>query len=232
MLQDIILTMKNKFEILTNSNLEEVFLSKLTNLADKDIEFFKSERPNQCSVVEQCTSWYENSVFKILRVFMNQGPKSALELLRKKIDHSRNVTKDVDCPDKKCLTNIENTFGTLKKLIIESKEISEKDIKVLININQEPNLEDGCEESVSKLLAPLSNATRIKILKHLGKGGMHYTQLERQIGIKGGHLQHHLTSLKNAGYMEKLEGKYSITHDGLKILNFLTILKEEMLPVS
>ena len=69
----------------------------------------------------------------------------------------------------------------------------------------------------------LGNETRIKILKELTRGSNHYSQLERILGLKGGHFNFHLKELKNAEFVEisKADKLYRITTKGLKALKFM-----------
>jgi len=119
---------------------------------------------------------------------------------------------------------------TLEELIGNSKELSEKFTKDIYTTKNWSGFEEIREEEVCNLLAPLSNITRLKILKNLGKGGKNFAQLERQMGIKGGHLQFHLNTLIQAGYVvqEKPQGRYLITMNGLKALRFSYELREEV----
>ena len=228
MLQDLLLTMKNKFDLFSNLNIQEAYLSKFTKLADEDIDVFRSERPDKCPVSEKCTNWYEKSIFKVIRVFMSQGSYSALETLKNKQDYGKKIAQNTNCPDEKCLNNVIKTFNALEELISASVDVSAKNTRELLMLDQDSLFEDGCEEEICNLLAPLSNAIRLKILKTLYKEGLYYTQLERIMGIKGGHLQHHLRNLMEANYIERINGKYVVTVNGLKMLKFLTALKMEL----
>jgi len=78
-------------------------------------------------------------------------------------------------------------------------------------------------------MSALGNETRIKILKELSKGNMLYTQLERKLGLRGGHFHFHLNNLIKANYIiqEKETGSYSIETSGLKALKFLFELSKE-----
>ncbi|MEX2725536.1 MAG: winged helix-turn-helix domain-containing protein, partial [Candidatus Freyarchaeota archaeon] len=113
----------------------------------------------------------------------------------------------------------------------EILEASSKESTKLTDVyspQSKPSFADIKEEEICELLAPLSNVTRLKILKNLEKGGRNFAQLERQIGIRGGHLQFHLNNLIQAGYVnqEKPQGKYLITIRGLKALRFSYALRE------
>jgi len=90
---------------------------------------------------------------------------------------------------------------------------------------------DGGEKDDCKLLTPLSNELRIRILKVLSKGGTYYSQLEREVGLRGGHFHFHLDKLIEGGYVSQdgEKGPYIATINGLKVLKFLYELKQHVL---
>lgn len=227
-LQDIILNLKEKFEIINRNNITQEFLVQLTTEADKNFDHFLNERPTHCHITDKCTTIAEKAIFKILRIFIDSGPSEALDYIKDFRNKAMKLSKEENCPDKMCFNNIYNIFKTLANLINTSFDSSLSRTKELISIGYELSFEEGAEGELCKLIAPLSNEKRLVILKTLSKGGKYYTQLEKEIGIKGGHLIHHLKSLMDVGYIEKSEGKYMISINGLMILRFLNKLKLEI----
>lgn len=72
-------------------------------------------------------------------------------------------------------------------------------------------------ERVAKIVAPLGNEERLKILEYLKKGGeIYFTDLEDFTQKKGSSLTHHLNPLVEAGYVIKGEvrGTYYLTVEG------------------
>ena len=78
------------------------------------------------------------------------------------------------------------------------------------------------------MLTPISNPTRLTILKTLARGSVTFSQLERKSQIKA-NLQFHLNKLIKARLVlkEKEHGKwkYFIHVNGLKVLRYLIELK-------
>ncbi len=227
-LQDLVLFMKSRLDYVVRNKVDEYSLSKLTIIADDNLEEFLDVRPPTCQVLDECTTLVERKTFKVLRLFMEKGAKSAVNLINSYIEFSKTAPIVNKCPDDKCLEKALKIFKTLEELIITSEEIS---VKELFSLRDEMIIEDGCEEEMCELLSPLSNVIRLKILKNLFKGPKYYSQLENQIGVKGGHLLHHIKNLKNAHYITKKEqkgsySKYSITDRGIKALKFLNELKD------
>ena len=231
-LQDLILHMKTEFELLTRSKIEKECFSEMAITTDDNIKHFLDERPSNCQLLDECTIFMEKGVLKILRVFVEKGAKSAIEKINLYKQFTKTNPKIKKCPNKICLTNAIEVFKKLEQLIGSSKETSTKLTKDLFSINRELSLIEGNEEECN-LLSPLANEIRLKILKILSKGGRYYTQLEREIGLKGGHFHFHLDKLIEARYViqEEEKGPYLITTNGLKALKFLYELKQEMILV-
>lgn len=227
-LQDSILSMKTALETVTRKEVEKDCLTQLTLKTNENISKFLKERPSKCSVMDWCTRRVERATSMILRAFMEQGTRSAKEQVKYHVEAATRHFKEIKCPDEKCFKNAIKTFKTLEELMEAATEVSEKFTKDLYTPKRWLGPEDVREQEICNLLAPLSHAMRLKILKNLGKGGQNYAQLERQIGVKGGHLQFHLSSLIQAGYVaqEKPQGKYLITMNGLKALRFSYELSE------
>ncbi len=78
-------------------------------------------------------------------------------------------------------------------------------------------------DEVSKLISPLANPYRIEILKMISKQEMGFTQISKALGLKTGHLQFHLKSLKEAGYVRsnRRRRSYTITPNGVAALEGL-----------
>jgi len=74
----------------------------------------------------------------------------------------------------------------------------------------------------------------VKSCFSLALESMHYSNLEKKIGVKAGHLLHHLKSLISACYNTKKKrngsfSQYSITTKGEKALQFLNELRNVFL---
>lgn len=226
-LQDLILHLKTALETVTRREVEREFLSQLTLKTSESMDKFLEERPADCVYRDWCTRRVEKATSRVLRTFTEKGAEAALEEVKQHAEAASRHFEETQCPDNACFQNIVDTFRTLEELIENSKEAA-KFTGSLYSTRSWMDFDEIREREVAALLAPLSNPTRVRILKSLSKGGKNYAQLERLIGIKGGHLQFHLNSLAKAGYVtqEKPQGRYLVTVRGLKILKFLCELGE------
>jgi len=80
-------------------------------------------------------------------------------------------------------------------------------------------------EQIVRLLAPLSNEQRLRILKSLSGGTRTSAELSEELDVKGGPLYHHLRELMDAGYVKSPNrNAYLLTLDGWFALMMATLL--------
>lgn len=228
-LQDIILKMKVDFDLMNRNQLKTEMYSQLIKTTEVEMNSFLDNRPSNCEVINQCTTLTEKSTIKVLRVFMEKGHKDATKLLNSFLGSIDSYLENGICRDKSCLENAKKIYIVLKNLLDSTEQQILEDFKNLFNRELEYQLSEGNEKKESTLMSALANETRIKILKELSKGNMLYTQLERKLGLRGGHFHFHLNNLIKVNYItqEKETGSYLITTRGLKALKFLFELSKE-----
>lgn len=222
--------MRNEFDLINRSNIDNQCISQLTDISEDNLDTFLNERPKECPVLDQCTTLIEQSTLKTLNIYMKKGIKPALKRLDSYIIFCEKYLESGKCCEKGCMDNAIKIFSTLKDILNKNKLILDEKTKDLFSKKQEYSIIDGNEKDDCKLLTPLSNELRLKILKTLSKGGTYYTQLEREVGLKGGHFHFHLDKLIEGGYIKRQgeKGPYIITTNGLKALKFLFDLKQEV----
>ncbi len=224
-LQDIILTMHNDFKIFFEANLRTKSIPQLDQETNKCYKGFLADIPSDCKFRTQCSLIIENEVFKVLRIYELTGPSESLKYLEGTIIKLKKLIKKSNCRNENCINNAFKIFTILTELISEPHE-KHLNANFIEDISPNANFfNDELDEAISELLAPLSNNLRIKILKELSKGSKSFTQLEQEIKIQGGHLQHHLKYLIKANYVEK-KGDYHLTTSGLIILKYLNNLSK------
>lgn len=85
-------------------------------------------------------------------------------------------------------------------------------------------------ERVERALGPLSNSLRISIMQHLAREDYGLASLSRTLGRQKGHLQFHLRSLLEGGYIEydRKSRLYALSGRGRRALDGLARLLEEL----
>ena len=233
-LQDLVLYMKNEFELLSQTKIEKIGFGDLTDLTEKKLNQFIDERPKNCLLLDPCTTLIEKWVLRVLNIYAKKGPYPAINKInayRKSIVKYKEMGK---CSDGKCINKALQLFDSIKNLIDSDVEKNLDQSKKIIRKISKIRIKEGKEEDECKMLAPLSNEIRLKILKILNKGSTYYTQIERELGIKGGHFHFHLDKLIEAGYVmqEEDKGPYRISLKGIKALQFLYELHQEMISAT
>jgi DNA-binding transcriptional ArsR family regulator len=223
-LQDIILRMKVDFELMNRNQLRTAMHSQIIKTAEEEINNFINKRPANCKVLDPCTTKVEKTVMEILRLFSEQDYINAISLIDSVIDYIEQYYSGNDiCPNKTCLKNAIQVYLTLKNLLNSIEKQSTRNFKVFLNRDSELQLSEGNEKKESVIMSALANEIRIKILKELGKGNLLYSQIERKLGLKGGHFLFHLKNLLKVNLitLDKVHGTYSITTRGLKALQIV-----------
>lgn len=222
-LQDLILKMKVDYDLITRTHIRTDTNSQLIKSTEETVNYFLDNRPLDCEIVNQCTTLIQKGIMKVLRVFSEKGYYEANILVNRYINTTDSYLENEICQDKSCLANARLTLTTIKDLLDISNDNIISDFKELLKREKEFELFEGNEKKESKLMSVLGNETRIKILKELTKGSNYYTQLERILGLKGGHFNFHLKELINAKFIETNEKDklYYVTTSGLKALKML-----------
>ena len=227
-LQDSILKIQNEFEVMRKSEIKKSYFSKLFLLADKNKSLFLQEKAQDCEIADACSLALEKCIYEVLCTFNEKGPDKAIKLIDSIFKASKLDPNMKKCNDSACLKNYVEVFKTLRELINDSRDIALRYAEELRALNKESIFKDGVEDEIYNLITPLSNEIRLKILTGLRKGGKTYSQLEKGIGIKGGHLIFHLEKLINGGYVTQERKNYILTLNGLKVLKLLFELREEL----
>jgi hypothetical protein len=194
-LQDLVLNMKNEFDLINRTKIDNHCITELTNLSEIHLDNFLDKRPKECKVLDQCTTLVEKGTISVLNTYMKRGITPAQKRLKSYIEFCENYLKTGKCYDKGCMDNAISIYSSLQEILNSNQVITNEITGNMFDKKRMYDSIDGTEQNDCKLLTPLSNETRLKILKILSKGGMYYTQIERQIGIKGGHFHFHLDKL-------------------------------------
>ena len=222
-LQDLILKIKLDFDLMTQTQISSGLNSQLIVSTEEMINQFLDNRPLGCEVINQCSTFLQKGIMKVLRVFSEKGYNEANELINRYIDYTDSYLEKGICQDGICLDSAKSILITIKDYVVISRQKSISGFKDLMINEIEFESFEGNEKRESKLMSVLGNETRIRILKELSKGSNYYTQLERILGLKGGHFNFHLKELKDAEFVETRERDklYHITPKGLKALKML-----------
>ena len=222
-LQDLILKMKVDFDFIARGQNKSNAYATIVKTTEDLLNKFLDNRPNNCQVINECTTYVQKRIMKVLRVYLEDGYYEANGLISKYLEQITQYSKNGTCSDSTCINSVKLILITLQDFLHSSKENSISNFKELIKRENEFELFEGNEKEESKLLSVLGNEIRLKILKELSKGNNYYTNLERTLGLKGGHFNFHFNQLKDVKYiaLNEKNKSYHITSKGLKALKLV-----------
>ncbi|MDK2876050.1 MAG: hypothetical protein PWQ22_460 [Archaeoglobaceae archaeon] len=219
-LQQNLIQLSVTLEAINRKAVERELLSWISSETEDYLKKFREGRLEDCELKEFCTKRVEKAAMRILQTVAKNGTEEGLKELRMHIDAIERHSGI--CKDEKCLKNAVEVFKILEKLIESSEQRANLGRELIWGISY-----DGLkEEKVAEKISAISNAVRIKILKILARGAKSYAELERETGLKGGHLHFHLKNLISAEYVIRNSKGYAITGEGLRILKLLSDLKD------
>ena len=204
-LKKLILKMKVDYDFITRT-------PQLINTTEEMVNYFLDKRPI-----------LQKMVMKTLRVFSESGYYKTNQLVDRYLTSIDAYAVEGNCQDNSCLNSAKLILSTIREYLNQSNQSSISDFRELIRRETELELLNGNEKLESKVMSVLGNENRLKILKELSKGKNYYTNLERILGLKGGHFNFHLTQLKDVDFVEidDKDKSYNITPKGLKALKMV-----------
>jgi DNA-binding transcriptional ArsR family regulator len=225
-LQDMILKMKINFDLLLENQTNKDIDSHVIESAELMLNRFLDNRPLDCEVINQCTTLTQKVLMKVIRVYLSRGHSDADELMDNFLNSINSYYQNGICRNFSCLDNAKQILLSLKEFLDKIDQAKFLCLRNFLDRENNYQFTVGNEKKESRIMSALGNEIRLKILKELSKGSNHYTQIERILGLKGGHFRFHLNELINAelvqaGTNDKL---YYITTKGLEALNMLIVL--------
>lgn len=229
-LRNVVLKLKNDFDLSRMLESENVLNSQLINISNQELTNFLDNRPKTCKVIHQCTALIQQNILELLKTFSEEGYKAALEKIEFLSEKIEPYYENGICEDTQCLKNGVKIISQIKTFLINLESRNLEHSKYLSSYGIQYEFSEGNEEKESNILLALSNENRLKILKNLAKGDSFYTQLERNLGLKGGHFKFHLQKLIDEGFVtyNNEQKLYSITVAGLKSLDFIQQLNKTL----
>lgn len=227
-LQDLILKMKIDFDFIARDQNKSNIHARIVKITEDMVNKFLDNRPNNCQIITECTTYVQKRIMKVLRVYLENGFYEANGLIERYLDQITHFSENGTCLNSTCIDSVKLILITIQEFLLNSKENSISNFKELLNREDEFELFEGNEREESKLLSVLGNEYRLKILKELSKGKNYYTNLERILNLKGGHFNFHFTQLKDTKFImiNEKDKSYHITPKGLKAIKMVLELSK------
>jgi DNA-binding transcriptional ArsR family regulator len=135
------------------------------------------------------------------------GALSMISSLESNIKGIASPCGDAGCSDD-CLRLMDD--------VRERIALSEK-IRMAAEGIPKPERQQVTAQDVFHSLDPLSHPARVEVLMVLSTGDLSFTEVGRRVHLRTGHLQYHMKSLLDAGYVSRKvsRGPFSLTKQGL-----------------
>ncbi|MFX0072834.1 MAG: winged helix-turn-helix domain-containing protein [Candidatus Hermodarchaeota archaeon] len=219
--ETILKTRIDDFGIVIKQQLELRCADFINQVAEEDLQLFLQSPA--CAKVDECSQGIKTQVEDILNAFQMGGIDKACQKLQEYEELTTRLMEIMQCPDERCfqratkiIKDERNILG-LSQNILGLSNLNFQSIKSALKTREIP------ENKLLKVLSPLANIQRLRILKSLRKYPKAFTELEKELNLKSGHLQFHLTSLLDSGYIIQQEsrGKYHISSIGVNAIETL-----------
>lgn len=170
---------------------------------------------SECHLKSACTLKLEEAMGKVMAHLDEGRVDEAVQVAEQ--TQSLICGSDSPCLDESCSRSAVETLQKTKLLLdfyqgLRERIASSGDV---LPSTDRPK-EEATPESAEAALSPLASSWRLRILLMLRQGGRSLSEISRSLDMRTGHLQFHIKSLRNAGYItsDKRTKTYSLTHKG------------------
>lgn len=222
--------MNDRLMALRYQDFQEVFLDQMRSaLSEEGRQLFGSdlstiETASQCERKRDCMRQMQGLILDVSRLLKEDKLLEAegkLEATEHLILSDRSPCLDDSCA--------EAALGTIEKakllLSLYSNLVGRfSPAARMVKVKESPSLDEiTILDRVEKDLGPLANRHRLIILFMLKEGEHNLAEIGRRLDMRSGHLQFHVRSLKEAGYIyaDRRRRTYAITPKGTQAIEAL-----------
>lgn len=215
-----------------SEQIQSVFGDNSGTLFDSGMERIRnsSNCPNKTSCIKRISAMRDDTMVAFEREDI-AGAMMILEDAEGELACDRSPCKDEECSDATIETihHIKVLFSISDNMMFRNYIQPETGFTRLssqgrfFTEHRRDTEQEMPSEEVAQLLGPLANPYRIEIMKMISRQEMSFTQLSKSLGLRTGHLQFHLRTLKDAGYVRSSRRRrsYSLTAKGIAALEGL-----------
>ncbi|MDD1746468.1 MAG: winged helix-turn-helix domain-containing protein [Methanomassiliicoccales archaeon] len=217
--------MNDRVVRLRYQDFKEVFAEQMRiSLGHEGRKSFESDLrrmrgSSECGLKGECTRHLEEAMDKV----MEHLEKGRMDEAAKVVEETQALLCGTDspCHDDSCSRSAIETVQKIKLLLgfyqglRQRITVSSNDLSLADSAKRE-----ATPESVEAALSPLSNSWRLRIMLMLKEGDRSLSEISRYLDMRTGHLQFHIKSLRNAGFIasDRRTKAYSLTHKGERAL--------------
>ena len=213
--------MNDRVVRLRYQDFKEVFAEQMRiSLGQEGRRSFESDlkrmrSSSECDLKSECTINLEEAMGKVME-HLDEGRMDEAALVVEETQALLCGTNS-PCLDDSCSRSAIETVQKIKLLLDFYQGLRQR---ITTSGNELSKMdrakEEATPESVEAALSPLSNSWRLRIMLMLKEGSRSLSEISRSLDMRTGHLQFHIKSLKDAGYIssDRRTKTYSLTHKG------------------
>lgn len=172
---------------------------------------------SDCPLRQQCTEQLSEAVETSIQAFERGDLAGAGDMLER--TEGLLCGEGSPCQSDACSGQAADTVRKIRTILAIYTRLSEdlraREAEEMPPLTA-PTAPEGRAEDAERLLAPLSNAWRIRVLRLLEDEGRSLSELSKELDMRTGHLTFHIKVLTEAGYIaaDKRSRLYSLTLKG------------------
>ncbi|HEY3421406.1 MAG TPA: winged helix-turn-helix domain-containing protein [Methanomassiliicoccales archaeon] len=180
-----------------------------------DRELGKLRGQSTCENRGRCLDSVNNVASDAMAAYLAGDTDGALKLISSLEENIRGIASP--CGDEGCSDDCLRLMDDVRERIA----LSEKLRMAADGGGSLPIKQPVTAEDVFRSLDPLSHPARVEILMLLSGGDLSFTEVSKRLNLRTGHLQYHMKSLLDAGYVNRKvnRGPFSLTKQGSIALN-------------
>ena len=173
-------------------------------------EMVKIRGMSQCENRDRCLNTVSKVASDAMASYVAGDTERALAIISSLEDNIRGIASP--CGDAACSEDCLRLMDDVRERIA----LSEKLRMAADDGKSQPREQNVSAQDIYHSLDPLSHPARLEVLIVLSTGDLSFTEVSRKVNLRTGHLQYHMKSLLNAGYVNRKvsRGPFSLTKKG------------------
>lgn len=190
---------------------------------------------SDCQLKQQCMKTLEDVVERSIEAFDKDDYLSALEMLTK--TRSLICNDGSPCLDDNCSRVASESLEKIRSIMLLYIKVANGiDVggKGLVSESTAIKVKEITPEDTERMLSPLSNALRIRVLRMLAEEDHSLSEISKELDIKTGHLLFHIRALKVNDFIlsDRKSKRYALTGRGRTVMRCLDDMMGKMVETS
>lgn len=194
------------------SNMDGLIMDALSeNGRDKmEKEILKMRCMSSCKNRDHCLDTVRKVACDAMTSYVAGDAEGALAMISVLEENIRGIASP--CGDEGCSDDCLRLMDDVRERIA----LSEKLRRAADDGEPKKDMQQVSAQDVYHTLDPLSHPARVEVMMALSTGDLSFTEVGKKVNLRTGHLQYHMKSLLDAGYVSRKvsRGPFSLTKQG------------------